>query len=253
MKGRIGLLSVVLAALGLGGIGLASLAIRDAGETTATIGVPPPDTAISASVPPSARLPSPPNAPPSALPPPAPPPPPPDQAEARDVRTITAPGITPPPRVSGPLERVAGREPEAKPAAPAKPRLLRPVVVEDPRSFRSGDLLVTLPGIVAVAPDERCKDDQGRPWACGTAAMLAVRAYVRGKGLQCVIPADARDGSFETACKLGAVDLAEWLVRQGWARPAAPDDRLAKAEAAAREGKLGQWRNTAPEPARLEP
>jgi endonuclease YncB( thermonuclease family) len=166
---------------------------------------------------------------------------------AVDVRNVTPPGVTPPPAVTGPLQRLPAREPVRKPLGPPKLRVLRPILVESAGVIRAGDVRVRLAGIAAPAPDETCRDGAGRDWPCGARAAVALRAFVRGRGLQCTVPEGAREGDFVSACRLGSEDVGRWLVRQGWAKAAGGD--LGADETEARRAGLGLWAAAAPAPA----
>ncbi|MBT9292042.1 thermonuclease family protein [Prosthecodimorpha staleyi] len=164
-----------------------------------------------------------------------------------DVRNVTPPGVTPPPAVTGPLERLPAREPVRKPLGPPKLRVLRPILVESAGVVRAGDVRVRLAGITAPASDETCRDATGQDWPCGARAAVALRAFVRGRGLQCTVPEGAREGDFVSPCRLGSEDVGRWLVRQGWAKAAGDD--LGADETEARRAGLGLWAAAAPTPA----
>ncbi|MCW1842955.1 hypothetical protein [Prosthecomicrobium hirschii] len=164
-----------------------------------------------------------------------------------DVRNVTPPGVTPPPAVTGPLQRLPAREPVRKPLGPPKLRVLRPILVESAGVIRAGDVRVRLAGIAAPGAEETCRDAAGQDWPCGARAAVALRAFVRGRGLQCTVPEGAREGDFVSACRLGADDVGRWLVRQGWAKAAGGD--LGADETEARRAGLGLWAAAAPTPA----
>lgn len=164
-----------------------------------------------------------------------------------DVRNVTPPGVTPPPAVTGPLQRLPAREPVRKPLGPPKLRVLRPILVESAGVIRAGDVRVRLAGIAAPGAEETCRDAAGQDWPCGARAAVALRAFVRGRGLQCTVPEGAREGDFVSACRLGADDVGRWLVRQGWAKAAGGD--LGADETEARRAGLGLWAVAAPTPA----
>ncbi|MEJ1157061.1 hypothetical protein [Prosthecomicrobium sp. N25] len=169
---------------------------------------------------------------------------PPRPAPAGEVRVVTPPGVTPPPAVTGPLERLPAREVPKPPAQPPKVRVLRPVMAETPGIIRAGEIRIRLPDIEPLGVDAQCRGRDGREWPCGAQALAALRAFAGGRGVQCFLPADAQEGNFAIPCRLGKTDVATWLVRQGWAKPAADRRDLAEAEAAARKEKRGMWQET---------
>lgn len=96
---------------------------------------------------------------------------------------------------------------------------------------------VTVSGIVAVALDETCTDDQGRRWVCGLRARGAFRAFLRGRAPVCMMPPDSK--AVATApCHLGKQDIGAWLVSNGWARPT-KDGPYAEAGEKAKAAKKG--------------
>jgi endonuclease YncB( thermonuclease family) len=114
------------------------------------------------------------------------------------------------------------------------------------RAFR-GDVLIVrgakvrLFGIVAPAPNETCASAEGN-WPCGREAKAALSGSVKGRDVVCSIVAKVGHGSVQATCLLGAVDIAEMIVRAGWARaePAMSDAYL-EAERDARSRQAGMW------------
>ncbi len=157
-----------------------------------------------------------------------------------EVRIITGPGISPPPVLEGPPERVAPPKPPAEPPAPIVERRLGPVVVESAAEIRAGRLRIRLPGVEAVARDEVCRDAKGEDWACGRRALAAARRLVRLRPVACLVPSDARRGTYDAACTLAGEDLGRQFVAAGWARATAGGPLVA-AETEAREAGRGVW------------
>lgn len=171
------------------------------------------------------------------------PPPAPEQGRVRDV---TPRGVTPAPTVTGPLQRIVPEPTPPNPAKPEKPRVLRPILVVDGRTLKAGDIVVTLKDMEPPGASETCPEADGRTWACGAAATAALRAFVRGRGVQCMVPKDAREGTFATHCSIGPTDLTEWMIRRGWAKAITANGPHAAAETQARKENLGLWRMPAP-------
>ncbi|MCE1234747.1 MAG: thermonuclease family protein [Hyphomicrobiales bacterium] len=161
-------------------------------------------------------------------------------ATGREVRVITAPGLTPPPRFEDAPERIAPPTPPVT-TAPIVARRLGPVVVEDGAAVRSRRMRVRLAGVAAIERDETCRDPSDVEWPCGARALVGLRRMVRLRPVDCLLPQDARSGSFETTCAFVAGgDLGEAFVASGWAR-AAPGGPYAEAEATARRDGRGVW------------
>lgn len=178
---------------------------------------------------------------PSPSPAPVPGPVPARPEPAGDVRVVTPPGFTRPPVVSGPLERLPARVTPKPPPGPPKTRVLRPVLVEETGIVKAGEIEVVLPGVVPLAAGATCRDGSEREWPCGARALAAMRAFVGGRGVECVLPDGARSGRFRSACRIGATDLGTWLVRQGWATAGPDAEPFLQAEEAARRDRRGQW------------
>ncbi|MDQ0325083.1 endonuclease YncB(thermonuclease family) [Rhodopseudomonas julia] len=165
-------------------------------------------------------------------------------------RDVTPRGMTLGPKVTGPLLRVEPPEPERAPEKEPEPqntapterteRLFRPVVVGLGK-IESGKHSVRLAGIEPLAPDASC----GEPaWPCGMMGRSALRRLIRARAIDCTIPAGAEALPETTSCRLGDIDLSEWLVQQGWAKAASA--RYQEAEDASKRDKRGQWSTARP-------
>lgn len=165
------------------------------------------------------------------------------------VRDVTAPGMTRLVQPTGPLVRIDPPKPAsaagAAETAPAKrrdpevPHVLRLAIVEDGVTLRSGALRVKLAGLRPIDTDQTCRTAAGVEWPCGRQATVALRLLMRGRSPACVLPDGIKDGTTVGLCRLGAQDVSEWMVRQGWAYAGTPD--LAEAEADAREHRRGAF------------
>ena len=89
-----------------------------------------------------------------------------------------------------------------------------------------------LGGIEPPPPDAQCGPAAERP-ACRELAVQALRDAVAGHDLVC-----ERDGD-GIACRAGGIDVAEWMVRMGWALAAG--EKLREAEGEARAARQGMW------------
>jgi endonuclease YncB( thermonuclease family) len=160
------------------------------------------------------------------------------------VRDVTPKGVTAGPQVTGPLVRIA--PPPALPKPQEKPRarverLFKPVVAEAGR-IETARGAVVLPGVAAPGPEETC----GAPaWPCGRMARAALRRFIRGRAIDCDIPPAGRTLADAVRCTVGGEDVAEWLVRQGWAK--ADGDAYAGAAAEARSERRGIWGDGRPQ------
>ncbi len=159
----------------------------------------------------------------------------------RAVRDVTPQGITPGPRIDGPLTRVAGRTPPPPP--PPRKTLFHRVIIMDAGTIRTGEATIRLTGIEAPAILTFCSDRAGKRWPCGRAARTALRRLVRTRAIACRAPRLRAGARVTLACSVGKTDLSLWLVNQGWAK-AAPGagEVLRKAEGDARKAGRGLWR-----------
>jgi endonuclease YncB( thermonuclease family) len=155
--------------------------------------------------------------------------------------------IAPPDLAPDEIERVEPRGPlsELALALPPKPvppdqwkgTLLHRALATASATFESMGYKVAIAGTESVAPDETCVYE-GEEWACGSRARAAVRRWLRGRALSCILPPDPERTMLVAPCKLGKQDVGAWLVSMGWAR-ATPGGPYVEAEAAARHGLMG--------------
>jgi endonuclease YncB( thermonuclease family) len=175
--------------------------------------------------PPAPLLPAPPPA--AAAPPPAGP-----------VRNVTPQGMTAGPIVTAPLVRV-----EPEPVLEARNERLFNPLVTSAGILKVRDREIRLAGVDAPHFQERC--GEAATWPCGRMARAALRRFIRGRAIECAVPAGAEAIPDPASCSVAGVDLAEWLVAQGWGRQARSD--FAALESKARERKLGMWAEVRPD------
>ena len=92
--------------------------------------------------------------------------------------------------------------------------------------------ILSLGGVEPPLPDAECGPVAERR-ACRELAMQALRDATAGQKLIC-----ERNGD-EVVCRANGIDIAEWMVRMGWAT--ATDERLREAEGEARAAGQGMW------------
>ena len=91
-----------------------------------------------------------------------------------------------------------------------------------------------LAGIEPPPPDARCGPAEEQS-PCGELAALALRDMTSGQHVVCERDEDGNG----VACRAADLDVAEWMVRTGWALAA--DERLREAEREARAAREGMW------------
>lgn len=117
------------------------------------------------------------------------------------------------------------------------------VVVADAGTLKAGKTTIRLAGLAAPAPDETCPDKAGKRWPCGRRGRAALARLIRAKAVDCAITAYQEGGVAVARCKVGRVDVNDWVVRHGWARPSqAAAKRYAGALDKAKKDGRGIWR-----------
>jgi endonuclease YncB( thermonuclease family) len=158
-----------------------------------------------------------------------------------------APGSIAEPDVTGPLERVAPREPLTAATKPLKREPFGPPVPQGTLLYRpvapaageieAGGYTIRLAGIKVTPADRTCSDEAGRAWPCGAMARTAFRAWLRGRAAACDVP--SRPIEITTHCSLDGEDMALWLIRNGWAE--SDGGQYGDAETEAKRGKRGMF------------
>lgn len=167
-----------------------------------------------------------------------------EAAAVRVVRDVTPTSMTAGPKVTGALVRVQAPAPESKPPEQARhERLFNPIVIAA-GTLKLRNREIVLAGIEAPAFDARCGEG-ARAWPCGRLARAALRSFIRRRAIECEVPPGAAEVPASARCSVAGADIAEWLVAQGWAKPAG--DRFAAEARKAREAKLGLWGETRPD------
>ena len=152
--------------------------------------------------------------------------------------------VTPREMTQGPV--VVGRTVRL-PAPPAPPKPKRPkrffrVIVSDAGTIDAGDVTIKIADVETPELNRICTDAKGKEWPCGLIARTALRRLIRIRAIDCAPPAADDGATITTACKVGPLDIATWLVGRGWAKPTVDDPKLAKARDAAKAAKRGLWR-----------
>lgn len=111
-----------------------------------------------------------------------------------------------------------------------------PVTVIDAGTLKIGDKIIKLHGVIAPGARQKCKKGS-LPWLCGAAARKHMVELAQGKTIRCL-----KVGAYHGRCFKGGTDLAESLVRGGWAVPDKTGLVYRDDEDAARESKLGMWK-----------
>jgi endonuclease YncB( thermonuclease family) len=139
--------------------------------------------------------------------------------------------------------RMETSEIETPRVASPKSIALDHVEIIDPQTVRTGDQILRLSGIISPKEGEMCKRLDGLAVACQDRALSYLQLLVKGRMVACTSSKLDHDGVKQGRCRMGETDLAEQLVRQGWAKAGElPEERIVMAETAAKQQKLGIWR-----------
>jgi endonuclease YncB( thermonuclease family) len=134
----------------------------------------------------------------------------------------------------------------ASPETTATPRTMttaRAAEAIDAGMIRAGDATYRLAGIVLPENGRMCRRLDGLAVACVDRAHSYLQLLVKGRAISCERAPQLSDGPHEANCRIGDADVAEQMVRQGWARAGSqPEERFMVAEAAAKKQRLGIWR-----------
>ncbi len=107
--------------------------------------------------------------------------------------------------------------------------------VIDAGTLQIGDKVVKLDGVITPGARQKCLKGS-LPWLCGAAARSHLVNLVQDRVVQCL-----KSNSYHARCFAGGFDLAQNLVRNGWAVPSKSGIIYQDAESAARREKLGMW------------
>lgn len=164
---------------------------------------------------------------------------------AKIVRDVTPDNMTAGPKATGTLARVAA---PAEAAAPLKPRTEKffNAIVISAGVIKARNQEIRLAGIVAPEFEQRCGEGYAA-WPCGRMARAALQRFIRGRAIDCDLPAGADKLPDPATCAVGGENVSEWLVAQGWAKRSG--ESFEEAEKSAREAKLGLWSENRPDQA----
>lgn len=122
----------------------------------------------------------------------------------------------------------------------------RPMSAQGQARVIDGDSLVVngveirLRGVDAPEGRQMCERG-GQDWACGREATRRLAARIGGRSVQCTGTEYDQHDRLLGLCRIGADDLNEWLVSEGWAVAFGGYDA---AEARARSAGKGIWQGS---------
>lgn len=123
-------------------------------------------------------------------------------------------------RAAQPYERI----PTA--AAPAQAPAARPIAIGkdlkviDAANFLSGGKAYRIVGLAGLEPNQICRDDRGRRWACGVRSRATLRALLQQTAMTRCLPADREASPTPVTCTHAGRSLADYMIARAIAFPA---------------------------------
>jgi endonuclease YncB( thermonuclease family) len=110
--------------------------------------------------------------------------------------------------------------------------------VIDGGTLKVGQHTLKLVGIIAPSATQKCQRG-ALPWLCGASSRRFLEELVKNRDVRC-----RKHGTYFARCFVDNKDLAERLVRNGWAVPNGDGEGYRAAEAQARDEQRGMWQGT---------
>lgn len=133
-------------------------------------------------------------------------------------------------------------------AAPAKmvDKTFSHVEVVDARTIvatavNAAPVRMQLSGILPPV-DGLCPLIDGTPETCAARARTQLELFLRYRPIVCHMAAEAMASPIPAQCRVGSTDLAEWLLKSGWAKADGSDTRLLALADGAKRARRGLWR-----------
>jgi endonuclease YncB( thermonuclease family) len=122
--------------------------------------------------------------------------------------------------------------------------------VTDGDSLELHRTTIRLNGIDAPESDQLCRDEESELYPCGRIATNALFDFIAKRSVDCV---DLDERSWKrtiAVCSVGGTDIADWMVRNGYALdwPKYSKGGYAEPQAEAKREKRGMWSGTFVEP-----
>ena len=102
---------------------------------------------------------------------------------------------------------------------------------------------IRLFGIDAPESTQFCRGEDSLPFRCGAKAANNLKAFIAQRPVTCVPVSLDRYGRTIATCSVAGIDLADWLVRNGWAVdwPQYSKGAYAQAQMDAQMNERGMW------------
>lgn len=120
------------------------------------------------------------------------------------------------------------------------------VRVDENGLLHADRVILKLYGIVLPQRRKLCQTTTGARWTCGNYTLMALRSLIGRKSIAC----EFKEGGQITvaSCRVDKVDIARWMLHEGWAELAdgISDPAYVNASKLARARKIGLWSNEVP-------
>ncbi len=114
--------------------------------------------------------------------------------------------------------------------------------IRDANQLTIGNTRIRLAGSDAPGVDQLCLNAAGERWNCGAAARDALVARTSDKTWTCRSQRTDRFGRSVATCEADGEDVAQWLVKSGWALADIRHSQAYEADqTAARDAQVGLW------------
>jgi endonuclease YncB( thermonuclease family) len=132
----------------------------------------------------------------------------------------------------------------------AADRLMGPASVIDAGTLEIRGTQLSLWGIATPPSDQLCRNRSGEHYRCGQQAIHELRAFLDHRPVDCAEVDRDRSRRAVAVCTVAGVDLAQWLVSNGFSLdwPQVSKGAYAAAQAEASRGNLGIWSGSFREP-----
>jgi len=91
--------------------------------------------------------------------------------------------------------------------------------VQDAGTLLADKTRISLAGLNALELNTACRKSDNDVWPCGKRARRSLRRFIRSRSVQCTVVERLTAKSFTAQCTVGARNINQWVVRQGWAKP----------------------------------
>ena len=138
---------------------------------------------------------------------------------------------------------IGTQSPAFAPAIPVGENFSGKPLISEAIVLNFGPARLRLAGLEAPPAETSCKLLSGEQADCRQAASEQLAFFLSFRDVSCQVTSSSADGTPLAQCRLGGSDIAEWLVRRGWASPSDMTDPSYRAAALfAQSYRLGQYR-----------